>query len=133
MLYRAYDARSMMLTPIFTAATLQSRMLRGLAPAGADVPSLRGLRAWAETVSALELSHERPEFGIDGVTVDGRGVAVEEEVVRSTDFGSLLRFSKAGRRQAAEDSRRARAGGAFRHARPTNGADAANRPRGVRR
>ncbi len=94
MLYRAYDTRSMMLAPIFTAAALQSRMLRGLAPTGTDLPYLRGWRAWAETVSALKLSHERPEFGIDTVTVDGRSVAVQEQVVRSTAFGSLVRFAK---------------------------------------
>lgn len=96
MLYRAYDARRMMMTPMFTAAALQSRMLRGLAPGGADLPPLRGWRACAETVSALKLSHERPEFGIDSVTVDGLTVPVQEEVVRSTAFGSLVRFAKPG-------------------------------------
>jgi poly(3-hydroxybutyrate) depolymerase len=94
MLYRAYDARSMMMAPVFAAAGLQARMLRGLAPAGADLPYLRGWRAWTETVSALKLSHERPEFGIDAVTVDGREVAVQEEIVRSTAFASLVRFAK---------------------------------------
>jgi poly(3-hydroxybutyrate) depolymerase len=94
MLYRAYDARSMMFAPIFTVAALQSKMLRAVAPAGADLPYLRGWRATAETISALKLSHERPAFGIDAVTVGGETVAVREEVIRSTPFGSLVRFAK---------------------------------------
>lgn len=94
MLYRAYDARRLVTAPVFAAAGFQSDLLRGLAGTRAELPQVRGWRAVAEAISTLRLTHERPEFGIDAVTAAGRTVAVKEEVVRSTAFGSLVRFAK---------------------------------------
>ncbi len=94
MLYRTYDARRMMIAPVYATAALQSGVLRGLARNSVDLPQLRAWRAVAEATSMLRLSHERPEFGIESVDVDGETIAVEEEVVRSTPFGSLVRFAK---------------------------------------
>jgi poly(3-hydroxybutyrate) depolymerase len=94
MLYRTYDARRMMTAPVHATAALQSGVLRGLARSSIDLPQLRAWRAVAEATSMLRLSHERPEFGIESVDVDGEAYAVEEEVVRSTPFGSLVRFAK---------------------------------------
>jgi poly(3-hydroxybutyrate) depolymerase len=94
MIYRTYDARRVMTAPLYAAALVQSSVLRELAAGGVDLPPLRGWRAISEAVSTLRLSHARPEFGIDAVEVDGRTVAVEEEVVSSTAFGSLVRFAK---------------------------------------
>jgi poly(3-hydroxybutyrate) depolymerase len=94
MLYRIYDARRAMTAPIYAAAALQSGVVRGLAASSPDLTQLRGWRGVAEAISTFRLSHERPAFGIEAVTVDGEAVAVEEEVVRSTAFGSLVRFAK---------------------------------------
>ena len=41
----------------------------------------------------------KPEFGIDSTLVDGRRVAVREEIVLRKPFGQLKRFRKAGRAQ----------------------------------
>ena len=40
------------------------------------------------------LTHARPSFGIDVVTVDGQAVAVTEEAADDTPFGTLLHFRK---------------------------------------
>ena len=40
------------------------------------------------------MSHDRPGFGIGSVAVDGREVAVTEEVVASHPFCNLLHFRK---------------------------------------
>ena len=45
-------------------------------------------------VARTGLTHECPPYGIDRVRVDGRDVAVSEEVVDRTPFGTLLRFRK---------------------------------------
>jgi polyhydroxyalkanoate depolymerase len=61
----------------------------------ADSPPARALRAVSETVAALELTHRRPSFKIESVSIDGTDVPVYEEMIASTPFGTLLRFVKA--------------------------------------
>jgi poly(3-hydroxybutyrate) depolymerase len=48
----------------------------------------------AGTVSALQLTHRRPAFGIECIEIDGDDVPVRERAVMSTAFGTLLRFEK---------------------------------------
>lgn len=48
----------------------------------------------AETAGALKLTHTRPDFGIESVEIDGELLDVREEILASTDFGSLLHFAK---------------------------------------
>jgi poly(3-hydroxybutyrate) depolymerase len=47
-----------------------------------------------ELLSNAGMSHDRPDFGIGSVAVDGREVAVTEEVVASHPFCNLLHFRK---------------------------------------
>jgi poly(3-hydroxybutyrate) depolymerase len=70
--------------------------LRWFEHGGVDNGALRGWRALCETVSALKLTHERPEFGIDSTWVNGEEVPVIEERVHETAFGSLVHFAKPG-------------------------------------
>jgi len=51
--------------------------------------------ATLEMITRMEISHERPPFGIDSVMVDGRTIEVHEEVVMDLPFGTLLHFRKA--------------------------------------
>jgi len=58
---------------------------------GFGTESLRGgYELWARA----GLTHVRPPFGIDAVSVEGREVAVTEQVVAVTPFATLLRFKK---------------------------------------
>src|SRR5690349_1499815 len=80
MLYTAYDVRARLMAPLYGLA--------GHVAAGSDrlpAPVARWSLASSEVVSALRLTHERPEFGIDGVT---------EEAVLETPFATLLHFAK---------------------------------------
>jgi polyhydroxyalkanoate depolymerase len=52
-------------------------------------------RAFVETLSALEVTHRRPAYGIDEIDLGGVPVAVEEQIVAETPFATLVRFSKA--------------------------------------
>ena len=91
--YHAYELRRAVLRGVRDVADVQAELL-------GRVPWLAGDRspvAAANTVvQALELTHERPDFGIDLVEVDGTVVMIDEEVVASTPFGRLVRFAKQG-------------------------------------
>jgi poly(3-hydroxybutyrate) depolymerase len=94
MLYDAYQAQADLLFPV--------RQLAGLTRAFVDQTKfgpganmfLRGVSAGIELVARAHLSHDRPDYEIDHVTVDGREVAVEEVTILETPFGRLLHFRK---------------------------------------
>jgi poly(3-hydroxybutyrate) depolymerase len=94
MLYQSYEAKRGLSAPLSRMAALQTAALQWLPEPFASSLPARGLRAFAETISALELTHRRPAFGIDSVEVDGELTPVREETVLSTPFGTLLRFAK---------------------------------------
>ncbi|HEY1611997.1 MAG TPA: polyhydroxyalkanoate depolymerase, partial [Paraburkholderia sp.] len=56
----------------------------------------RYLDACCELIEMAGLSHVRPPFAIDSVEVNGRTLAVTEQYVKRTPFGSLLHFRKDG-------------------------------------
>ena len=94
MLYQAYQAHSDIMVPV--------RALAGMALKGVGQPlaglvdnaALRNLTAAYEIIARTGLTHTRPPFAIDKVTVGNREVAVREEVAHVTPFGTLLRFKK---------------------------------------
>jgi poly(3-hydroxybutyrate) depolymerase len=93
MLYLAYQTHTDIMVPvrIFAEAGLNA-----LAPwaAAEDLKVLRNLTAAYELITRAGLTHERPPYGIDSVRVGNREVAVREEPVDVTPFGTLLRFKK---------------------------------------
>jgi polyhydroxyalkanoate depolymerase len=94
MLYALYQATSDLTLPMRTWATNAG----GFA-AAAEAAGLGGLRpteAACEMISRAKLTHRRPAFGIETVTVGNREVAVREEAVLTKPFGTLLRFAKEG-------------------------------------
>ena len=59
----------------------------------------RGARRWAAAWQVLalgEITHERPDWGIDSVVVDGAPQPVIEETTAQTPFATLRRFRKVG-------------------------------------
>ena len=92
MLYHAYEARRRLTAPVYRLAEAQVAAVDLLPGRLAALPPARAARAVAQTISTLEITHERPAFNIDGA---------REEIVRETPFGRLLRFNKgpAGTRQ----------------------------------
>jgi poly(3-hydroxybutyrate) depolymerase len=94
--YHAYEVRRSVTSPVYRMAALIDDVVSRL-PAAADASVLvRTVSAWSQTVSALQVTHTRPAFGIDSVEVRGESVAVREDTVFSTPFASLLRFTKSG-------------------------------------
>jgi poly(3-hydroxybutyrate) depolymerase len=91
MLYLAYQTHADMVAPVRAlAASAASAFGRVLG----DHSALRNLTAAYEIIARAGLTHKRPAFAIDRVTVGNRDVMVTEEVVHATPFGTLLRFKK---------------------------------------
>src|SRR5690606_25134388 len=57
---------------------------------------LRRLAATAELLGRAGLSHARPSFEVERVTLRGKEYAVVEEAADATPFGTLLHFRKPG-------------------------------------
>jgi polyhydroxyalkanoate depolymerase len=95
MLYQAYQAHCDIMEPVRGLAASAAGRLGGRLFAGtAGTPGLRNLTAAYELISRAGLTHERPPFGIDRVTVGNREVAVTEEPAQVTPFATLLHFKK---------------------------------------
>ena len=76
------------------AASAAGRLGSRLIPETVGTPALRNLTAAYELISRSGLTHERPPFGIDRITVGNREVAVTEEPAHVTPFATLLHFKK---------------------------------------
>jgi poly(3-hydroxybutyrate) depolymerase len=94
MLYQAYQAHSDIMVPVRNWAGTALQAI-GQPLAGAlDNSVLRNLTAVYELTARAGLTHTRPAFGIDRVTVGNREVAVHEQAALTTPFGTLLHFKK---------------------------------------
>jgi poly(3-hydroxybutyrate) depolymerase len=94
MMYQLYQAQADMLFPLRGFARVGAGMAR-LVDCGTGLPSLvRQLSAWLTMFADAGLTHHRPPFGIDVVSVDGQALEVIEEVADDTPFGTLLHFRK---------------------------------------
>jgi poly(3-hydroxybutyrate) depolymerase len=94
MLYQAYLAHTDIMVPVRIWAGSALRALGQPLAGIADNAVLRNLTAAYELIARGGLTHARPAFGIDGVTVGNREVAVHEHAALTTPFGTLLHFKK---------------------------------------
>jgi polyhydroxyalkanoate depolymerase len=94
MLYQAYLAHSDIMVPVRALAGVAinaiGRPLAGIS----DNAALRNLSAAYEIIARAGLTHARPPYRIDRVTVGNREVAVQERAAYVTPFGTLLHFKK---------------------------------------
>ncbi len=92
MLYLAYQLQSDIMGPVRAWAGMAAGS--GSPPLLADHPAMRNLTAVYELIARAGLTHTRPPFGIETVTVGNREVEVHEEAAAKTPFGTLLHFKK---------------------------------------
>jgi len=93
MLYLAYQTHADILASVRLVAQTGLGALGAWATA-ADLKALRDLTAAYELLTRAGLRHERPAYGIERVLIGNRDVAVREQVIASTPFGTLLHFRK---------------------------------------
>src|SRR5215831_9494130 len=92
MLYQAYQAHADLMVPVRALALLAAS--RTGPPFAENLGIVRSVTAACELIARARLTHERPPFGIDAVTVGNHEVAVREEAAHVTPFGTLLHFKK---------------------------------------
>src|SRR5580700_3377969 len=92
MLYVAYQMHSYIMVPVRTWAGMVANA--GGPPLLSDHPAMRNLTAVYELIARAGLTHTRPPFGIDRVTVGNREVEVKEVAAAETPFATLLHFKK---------------------------------------
>src|SRR5215203_4671588 len=93
MMYQAYQNHMDLTAPWRTGASAALKYLN-LVPQGVSDRLFGRLAAALELISRSSLTYARPAYGIGSVMVGNREVAVTEEVVYATPFGSVLRFKK---------------------------------------
>jgi polyhydroxyalkanoate depolymerase len=94
MLYQAYQAHSDIMVPVRALAGMAAKTFGERLNGSARPTALSNLTAAYELIARSGLTHARPPYGIDSVTVGNREVAVTEEAVDVTPFGTLLHFKK---------------------------------------
>ena len=94
-MYSLYEAHGRAMAPWRAAAGLAAAAMRHWSPF-AGLPGMSSALAAYEVLGATQLTHERPDWRIGEVEVDGRKVEVREETVVSTPFANLLHFRKDG-------------------------------------
>jgi poly(3-hydroxybutyrate) depolymerase len=94
MLYQVYQAHSDIMVPVRNWAGTALQAIGQPLAGVTDNVVLRNLTAAYELIARAGLTHDRPAFGIDSVTVGNREVAVHERAALTTPFGTLLHFKK---------------------------------------
>ncbi|AMM26827.1 polyhydroxyalkanoate depolymerase [Variovorax sp. PAMC 28711] len=91
MLYRAYQTQADLMSPLRLGAQFMGAALWS---DGTDRTAARQMSARMEVFSRMRVTHSRPPWDIRSVLVEGKEVAVHEEVKQVATFGTLLRFCK---------------------------------------
>src|SRR4030095_15501136 len=95
MIYQTYQAHSDLLWPLRTVARNALPALQRARDVPGEDMALRKLAAACEVFVLSALTHTRPSFRLDTITVGEREVDVREEVAARTPFATLLHFHKA--------------------------------------
>jgi poly(3-hydroxybutyrate) depolymerase len=90
MLYQAYQAHADIMVPVRAFAGMALEHTRARLNGSARPSLLSNLTAAYELIARAGLTHERPAYGIEAVTVGNREVAVTEEAALRTPFGACV-------------------------------------------
>jgi poly(3-hydroxybutyrate) depolymerase len=94
MLYQAYQAHADIMVPVRRLAGMAAQSMGAKLNGSARPTVLSNLTAAYELIARSGLTHVRPAYGVDTVTVGNREVVVTEEAADVTPFGTLLHFRK---------------------------------------
>jgi poly(3-hydroxybutyrate) depolymerase len=94
MLYQIYETNRAWISPFSEFASAASKLYSNPLSPLAQVPSAHRVSAGFDLVHRLTKEYEKPEFGINKVTVDGTEVVIQEQTVEHKPFCRLLRFKR---------------------------------------
>jgi polyhydroxyalkanoate depolymerase len=93
-LYQLYQGYADAVAPLQGMAAALGRAVGQSWPGIPEMQFQRGIAAACEMFAEGRLRHDRPEFGIDTLSIGNRAVPVREERVWVRPFGTLLHFAK---------------------------------------
>ncbi|MEI9849690.1 MAG: polyhydroxyalkanoate depolymerase [Sphingomonas sp.] len=96
MLYNAYEIQRSWLAGASAMANFSAGLLNNPSNPFAYFGGGPVLASALEVFAHASASRGKPEFGLDRTTIDGRQVAVREEIVLRKPFGQLKRFVREG-------------------------------------
>src|SRR5271165_3812492 len=94
MLYHFHELNKSLLSPLIQWAEASSKLFSNPVSPFAHTPFAQRIAAGYELMYRLGKDYEKPQFGIDAVPVNGKEVAVTEEIVEKRPFCSLIHFKK---------------------------------------
>ncbi|MCH8180984.1 MAG: polyhydroxyalkanoate depolymerase [Proteobacteria bacterium] len=94
MLYQIYETHRAWISPFSEFASAASKLYSNPLSLLAQIPSAHRVSAGFDLMHRLTKEYEKPEFGINKVTVDGTEVVIQEQVVEAKPFCRLLRFKR---------------------------------------
>jgi len=96
MLYNAYEMQKSMLAGASAMADFSAELLSNPANPFAYFGGGQIMRSALEVFAHAAAPRGKPAFGLDSTTIDGKTVAVTEEIVLRKPFGQLKRFVRHG-------------------------------------
>src|SRR4030095_10327075 len=101
-MYFSHDLGRAFTRPLHTwASMLRTAWTHPFNPASL-LPPVRAMAAAAELVERATAEYPKPAFGLSQTVIDGREVAVREQLVHETPFCRLLRFERDVEREDPE-------------------------------
>jgi len=98
MLYHIYEMQHAALAPARIFAEEGRKLLRNPLNPAAYTPGGRVASAALDMFEQVTRRYGKPEFGLEETEIDGRPVAVEEQIEVRRPFGNLLHFARAAQR-----------------------------------
>ena len=94
MLYALHELQRSLLSPIVTAANVLKETTHSPFNPLRDLPFVRAVGANSELFTRVMQRYHKPSWDIETVEVEGKAVAVHEEIVIDKPFCKLIHFRK---------------------------------------
>ena len=94
MLYQMHEMQRALMAPLTHFSEVNAKLFTHAASPFAYTPLARQVAASYELIYRLGKSYEKPAWGIPTTEVDGKSVAVDQEVALALPFCNLLHFTR---------------------------------------
>jgi poly(3-hydroxybutyrate) depolymerase len=94
MLYQLYETQRALLSPFAEFASASSKLYSHPLSPFAQAPGAQRVSAGFDLMHRLTKEYEKPAFNITSADIDGKAVAVQEQVALDKPFCRLLRFKR---------------------------------------
>ena len=94
MLYQLYEAQRALLSPFSDFASASSKLYSHPLLPFTHTPMAQRVSAGLDLMHRLAKEYEKPPFGINGLSIGGIDIAVQEQVALTKPFCRLLRFKR---------------------------------------